>query len=294
MHIRKLIEDSDRETALHLVLRVFMEYEAPDYIEEGIDTFKNFLSDKEQTDKLEMYGAFEGDIIVGVIASRNNATHISLFFVDGSHHRKGIGKLLFETLLNHTESEQITVNSSPFAVDIYKRLGFVSTNDEQTTNGIRFTPMVYKRELIVVREIISNDINELLLLYTQLHGNKMPEKSKELLLLWEQIICDPRHHIIVAEENGKLVSSCVLIIVPNLTHHQRPYALVENVITDEEFRNRGFATACLNYAKEIALTENCYKIMLLTGSKEDATLRFYEKAGYNRNDKTAFIQWLNL
>ena len=37
---------------------------------------------------------------------------------------------------------------------------------------------------------------------------------------------------------------------------------------------------------------NCYKMMLLTGSKEERTLRFYENAGYNSSDKTAFIQWL--
>ena len=145
----------------------------------------------------------------------------------------------------------------------------------------------------MIREILESELTELLKLYTQLHGNTMPEQTKELSLLWEQIFKNPNHHIIVAEENGKILSSCVLIIVPNLTHQQRPYALIENVITDERSRNRGLATACLNFAKEIALSENCYKIMLLTGSKEDSTLRFYEKAGYNRNDKTAFIQWLN-
>lgn len=67
---------------------------------------------------------------------------------------------------------------------------------------------------------------------------------------------------------------------------------IENVITDENYRNRGLATACLNYAKELAVKENCYKLMLLTGSKKDSTLRFYEKAGYNSKDKTAFIQWI--
>lgn len=58
------------------------------------------------------------------------------------------------------------------------------------------------------------------------------------------------------------------------------------------YRKRGLATACLDYAKEIAKKENCYKMMLLTGSKEESTLKFYEQAGYNRKDKTAFIQWL--
>jgi GNAT superfamily N-acetyltransferase len=91
-----------------------------------------------------------------------------------------------------------------------------------------------------------------------------------------------------------IISSCVLIVVPNLTRNQRPYAFIENVITHEEYRNKGHATAILNYAKELAIKENCYKMMLMTGSKKESTFGFYEKAGYNQNDKTAFIQWLNL
>lgn len=66
---------------------------------------------------------------------------------------------------------------------------------------------------------------------------------------------------------------------PNLTHNQQPYAFIENVITDESYRNKGLATQCLDYAKEITIKENCYKMMLLTGSKKESTLDFYRKAG---------------
>ena len=129
-------------------------------------------------------------------------------------------------------------------------------------------------------------------LYMQLHDNPFPEKDERVIALWQRILADPDHHIIVCEEDGKIVSSCVCVIIPNLTHGQRPYAFVENVITDENYRGRGHATACLDFAREIANRENCYKMMLLTGSKKDSTLRFYERAGYNKNDKTAFISWL--
>lgn len=98
--------------------------------------------------------------------------------------------------------------------------------------------------------------------------------------------------MIVVEENRKIVSSCVCVIIPNLTHNQQPYAFIENVITDEKYTNKGLATQCLDYAREIAIKENCYKMMLLTGSKKESTLNFYRKAGYNINDKTAFIQWI--
>ena len=144
----------------------------------------------------------------------------------------------------------------------------------------------------MIREITENDLDGLLKLYTQLHGNPFPEKSDELNRLWSEILSDRNHHIIVYEEKGEIVSSCVCVIVPNLTHGQRPYALIENVITDERYRKKGYATACLDFAKEIAKKESCYKIMLMTGSKEESTLNFYKKAGYNSNDKTAFICWL--
>ena len=142
----------------------------------------------------------------------------------------------------------------------------------------------------MVREIVKDDLDGLLRLYMQLHNNPMPEKTTGLLQIWDTIFRDKNHHVIVAEENGKIVSSCV--IIPNLTHNQQSYAFIENVITDEKFRKRGLATQCLDYAKEIAIKENCYKMMLLTGSKEKSTLNFYRKAGYNSDDKTAFIQWI--
>ena len=144
----------------------------------------------------------------------------------------------------------------------------------------------------MIREITRNDLDNLLRLYMQLHDNPFPENSDNVLNIWNRMLNDENHHIIVAEENGRLVSSCVCVIIPNLTRGQRPYALIENVITDKDYRKKGYATACLDLEKKIAERENYYKMMLLTGAKEKGTLNFYEQAGYNKNDKTAFIQWL--
>jgi len=118
----------------------------------------------------------------------------------------------------------------------------------------------------------------------------MPDEPPEAL--WREILGDPNHHIIVAEQDGLLVSTCVLVIIPNLTHCQRPYALVEMVVTHAEYRGRGLATAVLDYARDTARANGCYKIMLMTGSKLESTLRFYERAGYSSADKTGFVQWL--
>lgn len=144
----------------------------------------------------------------------------------------------------------------------------------------------------MVREAVKEDLDELLNLYLFLHEKNIPENSEYLENTWKTIIEDINHHIVVKEINGKIVSSCVCVIVPNLTRNIRPYALIENVVTNEEYRGKGYATECLNYAKEIAIKNNCYKMMLLTGIKNENTLAFYKNAGYNSNDKIAFIQWL--
>lgn len=144
----------------------------------------------------------------------------------------------------------------------------------------------------MLREAASDDLNALLELYLHLHEDAVPAIDEHLKSTWDQIIGDPNHHIIVNEIDGKIVSSCVCVIIPNLTRGIRPYAFVENVVTSADYRCHGYARECLDYAKSIAVKENCYKMMLLTGSKNPATLRFYENAGYNSSDKTAFIQWL--
>ena len=144
----------------------------------------------------------------------------------------------------------------------------------------------------MVREVTKNDLNELLELYLHLHEETIPKMTERLANTWSTIIEDKNHHIIVKEVDGKIVSSCVCVIIPNLTRGIRPYAFVENVVTNSDYRGKGYASQCLDFAKQIAVKENCYKMMLLTGSKEEKTLRFYSCAGYNSSDKTAFIQWL--
>ena len=144
----------------------------------------------------------------------------------------------------------------------------------------------------MVREVKSEELQNLLELYLCLHEESVPEMTEHLKRTWDMIMKDDNHHIIVNEVDGQIVSSCVCVIIPNLTRNIRPYAFIENVVTNEAYRGKGYATECLEYAKEIAAGEGCYKMMLLTGSKQESTLKFYENAGYNALDKTAFIQWL--
>ena len=146
----------------------------------------------------------------------------------------------------------------------------------------------------MIREANESDLTEILQLYLFLHETDIPKDSEQLRKTWNNIINDENHHLIICEVDNKIVASCVCVIIPNLTRNVRPYAFIENVVTHKDYRNNGYATACLNYAKQLAEENNCYKMMLLTGSKEESTLNFYRNAGYNSSDKTAFIQWIDM
>lgn len=139
------IKKEEMNEAMELVWKVFLEYEAPDYTQEGIDEFKRTIDDKSWLDAREFYGAFEDEKIVGVIATKDKH-HIALLFVDGEYHRRGIGKTLFNIVLELNEDNYFTVNSSPYAHEVYKHLGFEDTDVEQCICGLRFYPM--KKELM--------------------------------------------------------------------------------------------------------------------------------------------------
>ncbi len=138
------IDKTAFDEALSLVWRVFQEYEASDYTQQGIDEFYKSIHDESFLSKLSMFGAYINEELVGVIATRNNGAHIALFFVDGDYHKQGIGRKLFKKVFEQSTSSRMTVNSSPFAVPVYRKLGFIDTDKEQTVNGLRFTPMAYE------------------------------------------------------------------------------------------------------------------------------------------------------
>ena len=134
----------NKDMALSLVWNVFLEFDAPEYSEDGRKEFYKSIHEEAFLQQLCMYGAFLGDKLVGVIATQNETSHIALFFVDGKCHRQGIGRKLFEVAKSNCNSDKMTVNSSPYAVPVYAKLGFGQTGGEQVVNGIRFTPMEYR------------------------------------------------------------------------------------------------------------------------------------------------------
>lgn len=148
--IRPIDADQLRDSkATPLVLRVFGEFEAPEYSDEGVREFQEYVDERAMEQRLRsgellMWGYFVDGRVVGVIAMRPIG-HVSLLFVDKEHHRRGIARRLLDvavsTCMKRSARIETTVNSSPYAVGFYRKLGFVETDGEQTLNGIRFVPM---------------------------------------------------------------------------------------------------------------------------------------------------------
>ena len=145
----RTINENEWEEAMNLAWDTFILYEAPEYTKEGITSFRNFVRDPILKTlfiegKYNVLAAFNNNIIVGIIGVRNE-THISLLFVDSEYHKKGIARRLVEKTFERTyekyDKREMTVNSSPYAVGFYHKMGFVDTDIEQTTDGIRYTPM---------------------------------------------------------------------------------------------------------------------------------------------------------
>ena len=150
--IRRLRPD-EVDAALDLAMETYLEFEAPDYGPEGVTTFRRDIYDNEAFRAAcvdgtnRMWGALDGDRIVGLMAMRGES-HIVLVFTHRDYHRRGIASAILQALLNDVRREnpdlrRLTLNSSPYGLPFYLHAGFQPADVEKTINGIRFTAMTY-------------------------------------------------------------------------------------------------------------------------------------------------------
>ena len=144
--------------------------------------------------------------------------------------------------------------------------------------------------MMLIRKLQAHELDELLALYAHLHRADDPLPERRIVeSVWQELLASPRHQCLGGRVDGALVASCTLTLIPNLTRRCRPYGVIENVVTHAGHRQQGHGHAMLAHALAHAWSEGCYKVMLMTGRKDDATLRFYERAGFDRHGKQAFI-----
>lgn len=140
------------------------------------------------------------------------------------------------------------------------------------------------------RELHEGELDDLLALYSHMHASDDPlPERREVEAVWKQVRDSRSFRYLGVFVDGRLVSSCTLSIIPNLTRGCRPYGVIENVVTHAAHRRRGCGTAVLKKALALARESRCYKVMLCTGRKSKEIGSFYESAGFDGQVKRAFL-----
>jgi ribosomal protein S18 acetylase RimI-like enzyme len=128
----------------------------------------------------------------------------------------------------------------------------------------------------------------MLSLYRHLHPHDPELDTSTAERVWSTLLTSAFMTVIVAQAAERLVSSCTLAIVPNLSRGGRSYGVIENVVTHADYRQQGLGRRVLAHALDLGWQADCYKVLLATGSKRESTLRFYDGAGFERGGKTYF------
>lgn len=143
---------------------------------------------------------------------------------------------------------------------------------------------------IVIRELQKNDLKKLMMLYRTLHPNDENIINQSILENFDEMQRNPHFtKYFVIELSDKIIASCCISVIPNLTRGGKPYAVIENVITDPDYRRNGYGTKIMKHAIDYARQSNCYKVMLLSNAKRKAAHQFYEKLGFDPEDKNGYI-----
>lgn len=140
-----------------------------------------------------------------------------------------------------------------------------------------------------VREAVQGDLERIIELYRQLNPKDPVLTDETARTVLDEILVNRWLHLFVLEDKGKIESTCYLIITPNLTRAARPFGAIENVVTDEQSRGRGFGKRVVKHALQVAWSRDCYKVMLLTGSQKEATHAFYRACGFSGDEKYGYV-----
>lgn len=142
----------------------------------------------------------------------------------------------------------------------------------------------------MIRLLQQKDLNILLDLYQHLHREDAPVSNQEVVhSVWKAIMGHDELKYFGAFVDDTLISTCSLTIIPNLTRSCRPFGLLENVVTHPEHRLQGHGKRVLQHALNDAWSHGCYKVILLSGRKDEGTFRFYESVGFDRHSKQGFL-----
>jgi len=143
--------------------------------------------------------------------------------------------------------------------------------------------------MTLFRETGPDDFESILRLYRQLNPTDPVLQDGSDALAFKRILDTPGLHLFVLETGTGIVATTYLNVIPNLTRSAAPYAVIENVVVDEDLRGTGLGKRIMADTLQAAWDAGCYKAMLQTGSRNPATHAFYKACGFSADAKTAYL-----
>lgn len=141
----------------------------------------------------------------------------------------------------------------------------------------------------MVREAEAGDFDGVMRLYRQLHPGDPVLRDGRDAQVFGEILRSPGLRVFVLEVDGAIVATTYLNVIPNLTRAAQPYAVIENVVVDDARRGTGLGKQIMAATLDAAWDAGCYKVMLMTGSRNPATHWFYKHCGFSGDQKTAYV-----
>ena len=134
------------------------------------------------------------------------------------------------------------------------------------------------------------DLNGIVELNKQLDENNNSLKTFNLDIrnkIWDKIENNNIKYFL-AKDNGNIIGSCYICIIPNLSRNGKSIGFIENVIIDNNYRRKAIGKKLMEMAINYGKENNCYKIVLQSGIKRTEAHKFYENIGFNGKSKKAF------
>jgi GNAT superfamily N-acetyltransferase len=137
--------------------------------------------------------------------------------------------------------------------------------------------------MVLIRAAVEEDVPRILELYQQLSFNpgdyqKAPVADCRHVL--NRMKEHPGYSLLVAEEDGHVVGTTVLAILPGFAHHTSPFAVIEYVVVDEKKRSLGIGRIMMEHCRKLAKEAGCYKIMLTSDKRRKRAHKFYKSLGF--------------
>ena len=138
---------------------------------------------------------------------------------------------------------------------------------------------------VFIREATEADLPRIVALLAQLDPDdlKREDRGAPLPGVYQSALrqlTEAGHKLLVVDDGARLLGTLALYVVPNISHRGSPFALVENVVVDDQERSSGFGKLLMEHAEKTARSLGCYKLVLTSNKRRIDAHRFYEGLGF--------------